>query len=172
MDTLRIGAIRYKNIDWLCLGETPGAAAQDGRRKDIKKWQFYVTAKRSTLCQSWWLIVAGLRDCPLLDALALTSGNLRESSKSSSVLSTDLLCPQFEGVLTPSLWLRLLPYLVITLYQRFGKMQDGKITKKIAEIFAELYILHKNRGPQAWTGGHRIMGKGGFLRPFSVYFRD
>lgn len=133
----------------------PGAAGVDGRRKGIKKWQFYVTAKRSTLCQSWWLIVAGLRDCPLLDALALTSGNLRESSKPSSVLSTDLLCPQFEGVLTPSLWLRLLPYLVITLYQRFRKMQDGKITKKIAEIFVELYILHKNRAPQAWTGGRK-----------------
>jgi hypothetical protein len=142
-------------------GRSPGRAAQS-----IKKWQFYVTAKRSTLCQLWWLIVAGLRDCPLLDALALTSGNLRESSKPSSVLSTDLLRSQLEGVLTPSLWLRLLPYLVITLYQRFRKMQDGKITKKIAEIFAELYILHKNRGPQAWTGGHRIMGKGGFSPPF------
>jgi hypothetical protein len=34
-------------------------------------------------------------------------------------------------------------------------MQDGKITKKIAEIFAELYISHKNRGPQAWTGGQK-----------------
>jgi len=30
MDTLRIGAIRYKNIDWLRLGETPGAAGEDG----------------------------------------------------------------------------------------------------------------------------------------------
>jgi hypothetical protein len=37
MDTLRIGAIRYKNIDWLCLGKTPGAAGVDGRRKGIKK---------------------------------------------------------------------------------------------------------------------------------------
>lgn len=134
------------------LAKRRGPQAWTGGAK-IKKWQFYVTAKRSTLCQLWWLIVAGLRDCPLLDALALTSGNLRESSKPSSVLSTDLLCPQLEGVLTPSLWFRLLPYLVITLYQRFGKMQDGKITKKIAKIFAELYILHKNRGPQAWTGG-------------------
>ena len=33
MDTLRIGAIRYKNIDGLCLGETPVAAGVDGRRK-------------------------------------------------------------------------------------------------------------------------------------------
>ena len=31
MDTLRIGAIRYKNIDWLRLGEMPGAAGVDGR---------------------------------------------------------------------------------------------------------------------------------------------
>jgi hypothetical protein len=36
MDTLRIDAIRYKNIDWLCLGKTPGGAAQDGRPKKEK----------------------------------------------------------------------------------------------------------------------------------------
>ena len=36
MDTLKTGAIRYKNIDWLRLGETPGAAAQDGRPKKEK----------------------------------------------------------------------------------------------------------------------------------------
>lgn len=40
MDTLRIGAIRYKNIDWLCLGKTPGAAAQDGRPKKKEKGGF------------------------------------------------------------------------------------------------------------------------------------
>lgn len=40
MDTLRIGAIRYKNIDWLRLGETPGAAGVDGRLKKKKKAGF------------------------------------------------------------------------------------------------------------------------------------
>ena len=53
MDTLRIGAIRYKNIDWLCLGETPGAAGVDGRLKKKEKSGF----PRLSLIVNHWLTI-------------------------------------------------------------------------------------------------------------------
>ena len=53
MDTLRIGAIRYKNIDWLCLGKTPGAAGVDGRLKKKEKSGF---PRLSLVVNHWFTI--------------------------------------------------------------------------------------------------------------------